>query len=112
MSLTVTSSVTFGGICDNNPILAPFLVETIPLSKFSSPAIILNKVVFPQPFGPINAILSPVVASNANPSNIFLKPKLFQHYLYLSLSFFHLFCFFNQKSSILYHILLNLSLKL
>ena len=39
-------------------------------------AYILNSVDFPHPFGPIKAILSPVVASKSNPSKTFLKPKL------------------------------------
>ena len=49
-------------------------IERDPWSKLIAPAMIFNRVVFPAPFDPTRAILSPLVSSKFMPSYMTLDP--------------------------------------
>ena len=91
-------------------------IVTLLLEGHKTPAITLNKVVFPAPLGPISPVIDPFLISKEAPSTAQKPPKYFSIFvtvimlrcpyketaqgMYLGLSYFNYLVWFNDTSSL------------
>ena len=63
--------------CTDENELSSLLNKTLPPEDFKFPAIKLNKVVFPEPFGPIMPVIDPLLIFNEQLDTAAKPPKYF-----------------------------------
>ena len=72
------------------PVISSLLNKTFPEFGFKFPAIKLNKVVFPEPFGPIMPVIDPFLIFKEQFETAANPPKYFEIYLFARI--FRIFC--------------------
>ena len=71
----VRSSPLWNSSCGGRPVMSSPSIVTLPEVGGSAPAITLNSVVLPAPFGPTRPVIDPLAISSEAPSTARKAPK-------------------------------------